>query len=96
MTFNEEPTHFEKTILSDLQGAWSVLRSNIANGPYFDGCDRLIYLIDEAMSWEVVRDLKRVPPLLLNIKNIAALNNVDESIMEELHEIEDILKEIFE
>jgi hypothetical protein len=24
MTFYEEPTHYEKTVISDLQGAWAV------------------------------------------------------------------------
>ncbi|MEI6269071.1 MAG: hypothetical protein WCP01_09350 [Methylococcaceae bacterium] len=29
MSFYQEPTHYEKTIISDLQGAWEVLRDEV-------------------------------------------------------------------
>jgi len=29
MSFYQEPTHYEKTILSDLQGAWEVLKDEV-------------------------------------------------------------------
>ena len=73
MTFNEEKTGYEKTILSDLQGAWGCLRESVVNTFDFEGSDRAIFHIDEAMSWEVVRDLRQMPPLFLAVRNISAL-----------------------
>jgi hypothetical protein len=29
MSFYKEPTHYEKTALSDLQGAWTILRDTV-------------------------------------------------------------------
>ena len=37
MAFPTEPTGYEKTILSDLQGAWIVLRESVANCIRFEG-----------------------------------------------------------
>ena len=54
MPFTEEPTGYEKTILSDLQGTWMVLRDSVVNTRGFEGWDRALFHIDEAMSWEVV------------------------------------------
>jgi len=58
MPFTQEPTEHEKTILSDLQGAWQVLRDSVVEAAGFEGWDRAIFHIDEAMSWEVVRNLR--------------------------------------
>jgi len=38
MGFDTEPTGYEKTILSDLQGAWQCLRGEVAENPGFNGC----------------------------------------------------------
>jgi hypothetical protein len=70
MSIIEEPPGYEKTILSDLQGAWIVLRESVVDTGGFEGWNRAIFHIDEAMSWETVRNLKRMPPLLLIIRNI--------------------------
>ena len=58
MSFYKEPTHYEKTALSDLQGAWTILRDTVVENFGFPGSDKIIFHIDEAMSWECVRDLK--------------------------------------
>jgi hypothetical protein len=55
MAFTTEPSGYENTILSDLQGAWIILRESVANSARFEGCDRVLFHIDEAMSWENVR-----------------------------------------
>ena len=68
MSFTVEPTGYEKTILSDLQGSWSVLRDSVVDAAGFEGWDRALFHIDEAMSWESVRNLKRMPPLVLIIR----------------------------
>ena len=66
MAFKTEPTGYEKTILSDLQGAWDVLRESVVNSAGFEGWDRALFHIDEAMSWETVRNLRLMPSLRLN------------------------------
>jgi hypothetical protein len=60
MGFDTEPTGYEKTILSDLQGAWQCLRQEVAEHPGFDGWERVLFHIDEAMSWESVRNLRQM------------------------------------
>ncbi len=50
MKFYEESAHYEKTILSDLQGAWGNLRQAVVENHPFPESDRLLFHIDEAMS----------------------------------------------
>jgi len=50
MAFIEEPTGHEKTILSDLQGAWGLLRQSVVDSGGFEGWDRALFHVDEAMS----------------------------------------------
>jgi len=95
MPFIEESTGYEKTILSDLQGAWSVLRDSIVDAAGFEGWDRAIFHVDEAMSWESVRNLKRMPPLLLIIRNLCVQGKAPQEVLENINEIDEILKEVF-
>jgi hypothetical protein len=94
MPFIEESTAYEKTILSDLQGAWSVLRDSIVDAAGFEGWDRAIFHVDEAMSWESVRNLKRMSPLLLIIRNLCVQGKAPQEILENIQELEEILKEV--
>lgn len=94
MPFIEESTGYEKTILSDLQGAWSVLRDSIVDTAGFEGWNRAIFHIDEAMSWESVRNLKRMPPLLLIIRNLCVTGKAPQEIIENIRERDEILKEV--
>jgi hypothetical protein len=66
VAFKTEPTGYEKTILSDLQRSWGVLRESVVNSAGFEGWDRALFHIDEAMSWETVRNLRLMPSLRLN------------------------------
>ena len=93
MTFFTEPTGYEKTILSDLQGAWSVLRQSVVDSAGFEGWERMLFHIDEAMSWEVVRHLERMKPLLILVRNIAFQADVSENIMQEIDDLSEILDE---
>ena len=70
MGFDTEPTFYEKTAISDLQGAWMVIRETVVRYFGFPGSDRVVFQIDEAMSWEVVRDLNRMRPIITVIDNI--------------------------
>ena len=94
MPFIEEQTGYEKTILSDLQGAWSFLRQSVVDAAGFEGWDRALFHIDEAMSWEVVRNLRRMPPLLIIIRNICTQGKVPNELMETIKELNDILTEV--
>ena len=94
MAFVEESTGYEKTILSDLQGAWSLLRASVVEAAGFEGWDRAILHIDEAMSWESVRNLRRMPPLLLIIRNICTQGKAPQDVMENIREVDEVLKEV--
>ena len=94
MPFTQEPTGYEKTILSDLQGAWSFLRKTVVEAAGFESWDRAIFHIDEAMSWETVRNLKRMPPLLLIIRNICKQGKAPDEVLENIRELDEILKEV--
>lgn len=59
MGFRTEPKSYDKTILSDLQGAWENLRADVVDAEPFPERAGLLFHIDEGMSWESVRDLDR-------------------------------------
>ena len=94
MPFIEESSGYEKTILSDLQGAWSILRDSIVDAAGFEGWDRALFHIDEAMSWESVRNLKRMPPLLLIIRNLCVQGKARQDVLENIQDVDEILKEV--
>jgi len=96
MAFYQEEYFFHKTALSDLQGAWSNLREEVVSHHPFENSDRLLFQIDEAMSWESVRNLKQMRKTLLLIRNIAAQAEVPEEIREWIGIIEENLDEVFE
>jgi hypothetical protein len=96
MSFFTEPTSYEKTILSDLQGAWECLRTAVAEHAGFTGWDRMLFHIDEAMSWETVRHLERMEPLLVLIRNLAVQGNAPEEVIEEIAEVTEILEEVYQ
>jgi hypothetical protein len=93
MAFLEEPKGYAKTILSDLQGAWSVLLHLVADNAGFEGWDRILPHIHEAMSWESVRNLHHMRSTLLIVRNLALQNKVSEEIMQEITDITEILEE---
>jgi hypothetical protein len=94
MAFIVEQTGYEKTILSDLQGAWTLLRQSVVDTEGFDNASRVLFHVDEAMSWETVRNLDRMPPLLLNITNLCRQGNAPGEVMECVDAVRDILQEV--
>lgn len=96
MAFPTESSGYEKTILSDLQGAWILLRESVVETDGFDGWDRVLFHIDEAMSWESVRNLDRMSPLLFIIRNLCLQGGVPEEVMENIKEVHDILREVLQ
>ena len=96
MAFPTEQPGYVKTILSDLQGAWEVLRASVVEAAGFEGWDRVLFHIDEAMSWETVRRLDRMPPLLLIIRNLCVQGSAPEEIMENIDQVNSILNRVIE
>jgi hypothetical protein len=96
MLFPTEPTGCEKTILSDLQGAWGVLRESIVNSAGFEGWDRALFHIDEAMSWEAVRNLRLMPPLLLIIRNLCLQGKAPDEVVQNIDDVNEVLTEALE
>ncbi|AFL75850.1 hypothetical protein [Thiocystis violascens] len=94
MNFFTEPTAYEKTILSDLQGAWECLRATLVEQAGFAGWDKLLFHTDEAMSWETVCHLERMAPLVVLIRNLAIQGHAPAQVIEEIDEIADILAEV--
>ena len=95
MSFYTEPTGYEKTALSDLQGAWENLRQAVVDHRPFPEWERLLFHIDEGMSWESVRDLERMRNTLLVIHNIAAQTEVPNDVAEWIGIVKDNLDEVF-
>ncbi len=96
MPFFTEPTGYQKTALSDLQGTWQNLRDAVIEHHPFPEWERLLFHIDEGMSWESVRDLNHMRKILLLIRNLAAEANVPEQVREWVSEVKDDLDEVFE
>jgi len=76
MSFETEPTGYEKTVLSELQGAWQVLRDEVAEQAGFPGWERALFHIDEAMSWESVRNLQTMSKCLVLVRNFLGQDGV--------------------
>jgi len=96
MSFFTEPEGFTKTILSDLQGAWDVLRQEVVDSKELECAPKVIFLIDEATSWETVRNLKNMKPFLTLIRNIATQGHATDEIMLAIKDITEILNEVYQ
>jgi len=84
MSFDTELTGYEKTVFSELQGAWQVLRNEVAEQAGFSGWDRALFHIDEAMSWESVRNLQHMHKSLVVVRNLLWQDGVSEIVKEYL------------
>jgi len=93
MTFIQESTGYHKTILSDLQGAWSVLRQTVIDDIDFENSDKLLFHIDEAMSWESVRNLKIMKSTFIIVRNIAIQSSANKEILEAIEDVQNDLDE---
>ena len=94
MNFYQEPTHYEKTIISDLQGAWEVLRDEVIKEHESKDCSQLLFHINEAMSWESVRNLKHMKNTFVLVQSIAQQINVSDEIMVQIEDVRDVLYEV--
>lgn len=96
MGFDREPTGYEKTILSELQGAWQCLRAEVADNPGFTGWDKVLFHIDEAMSWESVRNLRQMNRCLLLVRNLIQQGDAPNDVLECLEAVDELMVETLE
>ena len=96
MGFDTEPTGYEKTILSDLQGAWQCLRGEVVDNPGFVGWERALFHIDEAMSWESVLNLRHMQRSLLLVRNILQQADVPDGVAACLDAVSEFMDETLE
>ncbi len=91
MSFITEPTGYEKTAISDLQGSWGNLRGSVVENFGFPDSDKLLFHIDEAMSWESVRNLNIMRKTFILVQNIAAQANAPEDVIEWIDDVRESL-----
>ena len=76
MPFYKAPDAYHKTILSNLQDAWINLRYAVVKDCELTDCSILLFHIDEAMSWESVRNLPHMRKTFVVIQSLSQqLNN---------------------
>ena len=95
MGFIKEPQAYYKTALTDLQGAWGILRDVVVDEYGFNNSDKLLFHIDEAMSWESVRNLKLMKETLIIIRNLALQSPAPKNILDCINEVSLDLEEVF-
>ena len=95
MVFISEPTGYYKTALSDLQGAWGNLRASVVENFGFPDSDKLLFHIDEAMSWKCVRNLKLLKETFLLVQNISIPSKAPGEITEMVDMVRDSLEDVF-
>ena len=95
MAFITEPTGYHKTALSELQGAWGNLRTSVVENFGFPASDKLLFHIDEAMSWECVRNLKLMKETFLLVQNISIQSKAPEEIIEMIDGVRENLEDVF-
>lgn len=96
MNFETEPTGYEKTAISDLQGSWGNLRREVVDNFGFPDSDKLLFHTDEAMSWESVRNLKKMKSTLLLVQNIATQTESPDEVIEWVNDVRQSLEAAFE
>ena len=95
MPFMKEYNSVNKTALSDLQGSWQLLRDEVVKHHPFQDSDRLLFQIDEATSWEAVRDLEYMRKTLLIIRNIAVNAKAPAEVIEIIAYVLQCMDEVF-
>ena len=80
-SFDTESSGYQKTILSDLQAALTNFRDTVADNAGFEGWEKVLFHTDEAMSWETVRTLKLMPPLVLVVRTLCIQGDAPEEVM---------------
>jgi hypothetical protein len=93
MRFDTEPVGYEKSILSELQAAWQSLRDALAENPGFDDWERALLHVDEAMSWESVRNLRYMRGWLNLVRDILQRADAPAEVIECLEAVNELMDE---
>ena len=96
MPFQKEPDGYMKTAWSDCQGAWGNLREEVVKAHPFPGSKRLLFHIDEGMSWESVRDIELMRKALTLVENIAKQSEVPAEVAENIEYVRESFLELLE
>jgi hypothetical protein len=98
MPFKREPESYTKTAWSDCQGAWENLRESIVKHHPFPESHRLLFHVDEGMSWDSVRNPEQMRFALTLVENIARQTDVPHDVAENVefvrHSFEELLDAI--
>ena len=62
----------------------------------FPDSDKLMFHLNEAMSWESVRNLKQMETTLLIVQNIAVQGKAPEEVIELIEDVRQDLNVVFE
>ena len=92
--FKTEPEGYQRGPMSDLQGAFELLRETVAKAHPFPGSDRILFHVDEAMCWESVRDLDRMKTAILLVRNLVVQNKVPAEIEEWMEGVANAFDEV--
>lgn len=92
MTFIQEHTGYQKTVLSDLQGCWSDLLTQVLELEPSDELNSVVFQIHEATSWESVRYLTHMRNVFVVIRNKITKITNNESIETTLEELEELIE----
>lgn len=96
MPFQKEPDGYMKTAWSDCQGAWINLRQAVVAAFPFSEANRLLFHIDEGMSWESVRDLALMRRALTLVENIAKQATVPKDVTENIESVRASFQDLLE
>lgn len=64
--------------------------------PPFTEQARLLFHVDEGMSWENVRDLRNIEKGLVLIRNVVAQAEVSQELSDQINQVRGALDEVFE
>ena len=78
-----------------MQGAWGNFRHGVVDARPFPEWERILFHIDEAMSWESVRNLEQMRKTLRLIQNIAAQAHIPDEVAEWIKIVKQNLDEVF-
>ena len=70
------------------------MRAEVVTHAGFPNGEWVLFHTDKAMSWETVRHLERMEPLLLLIRNLAAQGEAPAEVLEAIEAIAEIFQEV--
>ena len=69
------------------------LRDEVAEHPGFEGWERALFHIDEAISWESVRNLRQMQRSLILVRNLLHQGDIPDAVAEVLDAVSERMDE---